>query len=102
MLLDLDTLLNRSAFKYSFKRNTNLLKHVSNRNQERFNLEVKERERGDSSKLGNPLSHGVCWCKVEGLCYLKALKNWRSQTRSTKRSSLDTCINSSILAQRHG
>ena len=44
MLLDLDTCLNKSAFRYSFKRNTNLLKHVSNGNQERFNLKVKERE----------------------------------------------------------
>ena len=45
MLVDLDTCLDRLAFKYSFKRNTNLLKHVSNRNQERFNLEVEEREK---------------------------------------------------------
>ena len=45
MILDLYTCLNKSAFRYYFKRNTNLLKHVSNRNQERFNLEVKEREK---------------------------------------------------------
>ena len=45
MILDLDTCLNKSSFRYSFKRNTNLLKHVSNRNQERFNLEVEEREK---------------------------------------------------------
>ena len=33
MLLDLDTGLNKSAFRYSFEINTNSLKHVSNRNQ---------------------------------------------------------------------
>ena len=102
MILDLDTCLNKSAFRYSFKRDTNLLKHVSNDNQERLNLKVKERERRDSSKLGNPLSRGVCWWKVDGLCSLEVLKNWRTQTRATKRSRLITCINSSILAQKHG
>ena len=45
MVLDLDTCLNRSAFRYSFKRNTNLLKHVSNCNRERFNLKVTKREK---------------------------------------------------------
>ena len=59
MLLDLDICIKTSVFRYSFKRNTNLLKQVSNRNQERFNLEVKERERGDSSKLRNHLRCGV-------------------------------------------
>ena len=102
MILDLDICLNKSAFRCSSKINTNLLDHVINCNQERFNLKVKERERGDSSKLGNPLSCGVCWWKADGLCFLEVLENWRSQTRSTKRASLDTCINSSILAQRHG
>ena len=33
MLLDLDTCLNKSAFRYSFETNTNSPQHVSNHNQ---------------------------------------------------------------------
>ena len=70
---------------------------MSNRNQERFNLEVKEEKRGDKSKPRNPLNHGVYWSKAKGLWSLEVLENWRSQTRSTKRLSLDTCIYDQLI-----
>ena len=45
MLLDLDTCSTDHPLDIILKSNTNLLKHVSNRNQEIFNLEVEERKK---------------------------------------------------------
>ena len=52
MLLDLDTGLNKSMYRYSFERNTNSLKHVGNRNQRgKFDLNWR-RERRNVGSLG--------------------------------------------------
>ena len=81
MLLDLDTCLNKLAFRYYFERNTNSLKHVSNHNQKgKFDLNLKGRERRNVGSLG-------IFGKQRDNALQNLLESWRSQPRSTIPSS---------------
>ena len=102
MLLDLDTCLNRSSFRYYFKKkNTNLLKHVSNRNRERFNFSLKNEGKRDRKRAGSlgMLGHGVCFGgRPRDYVLKKILKMRKIQTSSTPFTSEITC-NLEFLAQ---
>ena len=86
------------------ERETKLLKHVSNRNQERFNFSFKNEGKRDRKSVGSlgMLGHGVCFSGTPRDYVLKnILKMRKIQASSTASTSEITC-NLEVLAQTDG